>query len=90
VVKSAPNIISSVCHNYIARLRRSCDLVTKLKLSSDGGDSTLVVRKANEATVTPMGGGGGSGGVCLAGKLSIESGGRFCVDAFGKSWFKSP
>jgi hypothetical protein len=56
VVKSAPNIISSVCHNYIAQLRRSCDLVTKLKLSSDGGDSTLVVRKANEATVTPMGG----------------------------------
>jgi hypothetical protein len=38
---------------------------------------TLVARNANDAMVAPM---VGSGGVC-----SLESGGRFCVGAFGRN-----
>jgi hypothetical protein len=43
--------------------------------------ATLVARNANEATVAPM---VGSGGVCVW-RESVESGGRFCVGAFGRN-----
>jgi hypothetical protein len=59
-----------------ARVRRSCD-AEGLKLSSDGGDSHRKKCKQDH--------GGAYGGfwrnLCLEEVWSLESGGRFCVDA---------
>jgi hypothetical protein len=56
-------------------VRHSCES-EKFVLSSDGWDAGS--KNVNEAVVAP-------GGLRSAGILSLESGGPFCVDAFGRN-----